>query len=405
MDIFVARQPIFNKNYKVIGYEILYRNSSVNNFNENLSPEEATIKVLNNVFIQMGIDLITRGKKAFINFPEENIKNRLPELFSKDVIVVEILENVEPDFNFIESIKLLKNKGYRIALDDFELINYKRYFGLLELVDIIKVDFLKNDKKTLSLIPRIFSGKNVTILAEKIETLDDFKFAINNGYELFQGYFFQKPEIISGKSIPVIKKNYFEIIKELNKDEVNFDKIEEIIEKDVSLSYELLRLVNSSIYYKRNDIYSIKQALVFLGYEELRKWMGIMLIKDLVKDKPDELTLTSLARARFCESIAKEIGEKEDSILAYFVGLFSMIDVILNRPMEEILDNLMLPERVKEALVEKKSKLWEMLNLVISYEKGDWERVEKYSKIMNIETNLLAKIHFSVWGWLNLLSI
>ena len=323
MDIFVARQPIFNQQQEVYAYELLYR-SGINKFYSCLDGDQASSEVITNSFLLIGLETLTRGKKAFINFTKNLLEDEVAILLPQEHIVIEILQDIEPDEKTLQACKKLKEMGYRLALDDF--VYDDKFIPLIELADIIKVDFLTTDEEERgALVQRIGLQKN-SFLAEKVETREDFVQAVEMGYSYFQGYFFSKPLIVASRDIPSFKLTYIKILQEIHKPEIDFDQLEKLIKTDVSLSYKLLKFINSLAFGFYSEIRSIKQALTILGEKEIRKWLSLISLQSVGKNKPDELMITALCRARFCELIASRVGLGDRSSDLFLLGMFSVID-------------------------------------------------------------------------------
>jgi EAL and modified HD-GYP domain-containing signal transduction protein len=267
-EIYVARQPIFTRNQEVFAYELLYR-SGVNKFYSNLNGDQASFEVITNSFLLIGLETLTRGKKAFINFTKNLLENDVATLLPNEAIVIEILQDIEPDKKILNACRKLKELGYYLALDDF--CYNRKFLPLIDLVDIIKVDFLKTEKKEREAIIQRIGKPKIHFLAEKVETREEFTQALEMGYSYFQGYFFSKPLILSGKDIPSFKIIYLKILQEINRQDLDYDRLEDYVKMDVSLSYKLLKFINSLSFGFRNEIRSIKQALVLLGQKELSK--------------------------------------------------------------------------------------------------------------------------------------
>ena len=320
MNIFVARQPIFDRFKKLFGYELLFRNGS-KNYYEHVDGDEASNTVIANSFLTMGMQTVTGGKRAFINFTTNLLKNKVATSLPKDMIAVEILEDVEPDEEIILACRNLKELGYLIVLDDF--VYHPRFQPLIELADIIKVDFLSTSyEERISILQQIGSTR-IKFLAEKVETLEQYEEAFQLGFSYFQGYYFSQPIILSAKEIPNSKLNYLRLLYEINQPTVNFEELETILREDVSLSYKLLKFLNSAHFSFRSKVNSIRQALMLLGTDEVRKWAALITLKGLGEDKPDQLIMSSIIRAKFGEVIAKKIGLKDQASNAFFMGMFS----------------------------------------------------------------------------------
>jgi len=372
MEIYLARQPIFNKYQEVFAYELLYR-SGANKFCSSLNGDEASSEVITNSFLLIGLETLTRGKKAFINFTRNLLENDVAILLPNEIIVVEILQDIEPDEKMLNACKKLKEQGYLLALDNFKYD--MKFEPLIDLVDIIKIDFLNTDQEERRAVIQRVSSKKVRFLANKVETKEDFIQAMEMGYSYFQGYFFSKPLIISRRDIPSFKLTYMKILQEINKPELDFDRIEKLLKMDVSLSFKLLKFINSLAFGFRSEISSIKQALVLLGKEELSKWFSLIALKGIGENKPEELIVTAICRARFCELVATRVGLKDRASDLFLMGMFSLIDAFLDQPMSDIIKDLPICEDIKHALIGGQNRFRDVYDLILTYESGDWERL------------------------------
>ena len=396
VESYVARQPIFNENKEVYAYELLYRDKG-NNPSKNFDGDEATSEVLTNTFSNIGIETITQGKKAFVNFTSNLLEKEVHSLFNNDILVVEILEDVKITKEIVKTCCAMKNKNYIIALDDF--VFDSTYRPLLKIADIIKVDFLITSKKERKNIVNLANEYNINLLAEKVETKKEFKEAKEMGYSYFQGYFFEKPEILEAKDVPVYPTNYFQGLNELNKDKPDFDKIAKIIKQDMSLSYKLLSIINSAAFSFNQEIDSIKHALVLLGIEEIKKWFDLVVIKELAEDKPKEIIRQSLIRARMSELLGEESKNNVESSKLFMMGLFSMIDVLMGRELEEVLNELPIANNIKTALLGENSVLNDFYQLVIYYEEGKWEKVNHFINKLDLNKEVVSNTFLEAIDW------
>ncbi|MBE6086893.1 EAL and HDOD domain-containing protein [Clostridium beijerinckii] len=397
MDIFVARQPIFNRKNEVVAYELLFRNGQ-NNFYNNTNGDEATLKVIANTFYTFDFKDITDNKKAFINFTEELIKKEIATILPKEYVVIEILENIEPNDEIVDACKRLKKRGFILALDDF--VFHTKYIKLIEIADIIKIDFkitTGDERKKVFELKKI--NNKIKFLAEKVENKEEYDEALKLGYSYFQGYYFSKPIVLSRKNIPTNKDTAIKILKLINKDDFDFNKLEELIIKDLGLSYKIIKLINSSAYCLKNEVKSIKYAIALLGRKEIIKWLYVVLLNDLKENNTDELIKVSLQRAKLCELICNMSEYKNKVYSAYMVGLFSVMDAILNCSIEVILKELYIDDEIKEGLTEKGDFLNKILKLAINYEKGQWENVEFYTKEIGVNDNNLAEAYIDAIKW------
>ncbi len=392
MDVFLARQPILDRHNKLFGYKLLFRDSQENIYPDN-DVDKATIVVIRNSFVNIGIEKVTGGKKAFINFTENILQSDIFDVLPPQSVVVEILENIEPHEKVLEICRKLKVLGYAIALDDF--VYSDKYRDLIGVADIIKIDFkvTKGDqrKKVMQQVNR----ENVKFLAEKVEIMDDFNEAVSLGYTYFQGHYFSKPTMMLGKKMSENKLVYMKLLHEISSNNFNVNSIENLIKKDVSLSLKLLKLINSANYSFLSEIRSMKQALALLGEKEIKNWLYLMVFMIIGEDKPEILIVNTLIRARFAELIASKMHKKINTFNAYLVGMLSMIDLLLDRHFEEILQELLIPNEVKDALNKKSENNYsKLLLLIIAYENGKWDEVSEISKELDLDENCLPNLYY-----------
>ena len=418
MESFIARQPIFDRDNKVFAYELLFR-AGFDNFvierdedtrnNEKLSEGERshedklTSNVITEGFTSFDFDKLTNGKRAFINFTDQLIIEEVAYALPKDLVTVEILETVNPTVQIVEAVKKLKEKDYIVALDDFLFKDLDN--PLIKLVDIIKVDFMDCTVEEWGIIVKEIRKKypNIKFLAEKVETLEDYYQGLEFGYDYFQGYYFSKPEIIKGKGIPDNKLNQIRILGEINKKDVGFDDLENIFKTDVSLSLKLLKFINSSFYGFKNEVKSIKHALVMLGLFEIKKWVSLVSLNNLKSNKPDELIITSLIRANFLEKLVLKAGKHDKTQEAFILGMFTVVDALLDKPMEEILEEFPIDNEIKTALIARQNKIkteeknfyYNIINILDSLENAKWDNLSNLCKEMKLEENEIATLYKS----------
>lgn len=375
--IFLARQPIFRRNGRVFGYELLFRSGLDNFFDETQDGEQATSRVITNTFSLIGITKITEGKKAFINFTGDMLIKEYPSLFPQRITVAEILENVQVTPAVVAACRNLVAKGYILALDDF--VFTEESLPLVELAHIIKFDVRAMTMDELGRNLQMVAPYHVKLLAEKVETLEEYDVLKDMGFSFFQGYFFSKPKIVQGRDIPGSKLQYLKIIRVLQDENYSFKKIAEFIARDVSLSYKLLRYVNSAAMRRRREVTSLQSAVALVGELTLRKWLSLMMLSYMADDKPRELLRLTLLRARFCEQVGERMGRGRDFMLTcYTVGMFSLLDVLLDQPMENILRQLNLSHEIVATLTgEGTTPYTVILKLASAYERGDWQEVAR----------------------------
>jgi EAL and modified HD-GYP domain-containing signal transduction protein len=371
--LFVARQPIFTRKSGVFGYELLFRSGAENVFGAE-DGNQATAELISGDILTFGLEQLSGGKPAFINFTRELLLGDYYTLLPRGT-VVELLEDIEPDDDVLNACRRLKAGGYRLALDD--LSSTDGYGALLDVADIVKVDFrLVPPARREPLTQELRSGRGrAQLLAEKVETPAEFSEAMELGYDYFQGYFFSRPTMFSGREIPPFKLNLLELTHAVGKPDFDFTEVEAIVKRDVSLSYKMLRFANSAAYGVRQRIKSVKHALVMLGQEEVARAVSLLAIAGLGADRPEELAVRSLMRATLCEAIHPLLDPVEERVDFFLLGMFSLVDAILERPMDEIVSLLPTSAAVDAALLGREGLLGDVLALVEAYEQADWGRV------------------------------
>jgi EAL and modified HD-GYP domain-containing signal transduction protein len=392
-NIFVARQPIFKRNKEVFAYELLFRSGLTNYFDPLQDGEEATSKVITNSFLLIGIAAITEGKKAFINFSEEMLLHGYPSLFPKEIAVVEVLETVGATPEVVQACEKLAGEGYVLALDDF--LYDERFLPLIRLAKIIKFDIRQMSLAELERQARVVSRYNVKLLAEKIETFEEFEATKQLGFELFQGYFFSRPHIMEGRDIPGSKLHYLQVLKVIQDEDYDFAELGKYVSRDVSLAYKLLKYANSAYFARRQKLNSVEMAVAMLGQLTLRKWLSLMMLSYLADDKPSELLRLAAFRGSFCELIADQLlDRRKEAGMFHTVGMFSLLPAMLDKAMADILPELALPEAIQEALlVEVATPLSRTLRLVMAYERGDWENTARLAKKLAIKLDSLPLLY------------
>ncbi len=399
MDTYVARQPIFDSRKKISGYELLFRDQTAN-YNPSIDGDVATSTVLSNSYFSIGMESLVGKKKSYINFTQSLLIRKFPLLLPKESTVIEILENVQPTPELIAACREMAQQGYTFALDDFTYSPELQ--PLIELARIIKFDFrLTTMEKIQEYLKKIQGHTNLVLLAEKIETHEEFKKACDMGFHLFQGFFFCKPELISGKEIPGSQLTLLQIMAEVNRPEFEIQKIETLIAPDVSLAYKLLRYINSAFFAKAQRISSIQQALVYMGEAEIRRFISLIAMSNLAKGKPGELIRAACVRGKFCELMGATTPHVVKQSELFTLGMFSLIDAILDQPMQKIMKELPLDDDIKSALIERKGRLIGYLLLTETYEKGQWSQMAKVAQVMHIAEEKLPELYLEACRWSN----
>jgi EAL and modified HD-GYP domain-containing signal transduction protein len=368
MEQFIARQPILNIDKRLYGYELLYRGVPGKLLGQ-VSGEQATASLLSSAFLTGDIEVISNNRVCFINFTRDLLEKNLPLNFPKNKIVVEILEDVEPTAEVIAICRKLKENGYTLALDDF--VYNRKLEPLLELVKIVKIDIRLTPLNTLIRTLNQLKYHRVKLLAEKVETEDEFVQANRLGFSYFQGYFFCKPQRIRIREISSIKANLLRLLAEVTKKQIELERLRDIISSDVAITYKLLRFLNSAYYYLLQKVTSVKHGVALLGEKELRRFCMLVIISELSTDKPDELVRLVLVRARFCELLgdAAALPASECADI-YMIGLFSLLDAMLDCTMSEILDKLPINTVVRDTLLGQENTYKDFLRLAQAFERN-----------------------------------
>ncbi|HQK92972.1 MAG TPA: HDOD domain-containing protein [Armatimonadota bacterium] len=373
MDFWVGRQPILGCRMNVEAYELLYRSGSVGAAGP-IDGDQATAQTIVHAFVDLDLPSLTGGKRAFINFTREMLVGGIAELLPPDAIVVEVLETVDADDQVVEACTRLKHAGYQLALDDY-LLESEQHQRLLPLADVVKVDFMGNDLRAREEAVRRLKSPGRLLLAEKVETEPEFEWARQHGYTLHQGYFFARPTTVQGQQIPPAKLNYLRLLNALRNRELDLDAVEAAVRDDVSLTHRLLRLLNSASFSWRQRIGSVRHALVALGEDATRKWLSLLCTMGIATDRPAELVVLSLTRARFLEEVSGLIGLEARSGDLFFMGMVSLLPAILAREAAEVYAQLALPDDVRQALMGGGNVLASALRMALVFERAEWSRL------------------------------
>lgn len=396
MYCYVARQPIFNGTHKVVGYELLFRDGFKNSFPE-IDATEATSKLLTQQHLLLGVEKITSGKRAYINFTADTLIHHFPTSLNTGSVVIEILEDVPLTPELVRACKDLHEKGYQLALDDH---NFDPAWDvLLPYIHLLKVDIQQFKLFEIAQYLKRIAQYSITLLAEKVETSEEFAKVKAMGFELFQGYFFARPELIKHKQLSPNKLNLLELIQESSKQRINFEHFSSVMERDVALSYKLLRFINSANFVRRQAIGSLKHAMVYMGESELKKFIALLALANLSETKSDELLLMSLIRARFCDRLAHFKGNEDNPPKAFLTGLFSLVDVLLEQPLDELLELLPLLPEIKTALLKQQGELASYIQLSQAYEQGLWQQQTEWALHFSISEIDLSALYLDAVDW------
>ena len=397
-ELLIGRQPIFDRNLDVVAYELLYRSVGQGNKAMVTDGYQATREVIMNSFSEVGLEtLVGKDKKAYINAPREFIIKKDYCILPKGRVVIEILEDIVIDPEMVAALRELKSEKYEMALDD--VINIQPVAKIIDLANIIKVDLMgfslgdlpepeRLDQLEIKLRNIIFAiqGRPVYLLAEKVETQQEYDLCKMLGFHLFQGYFLCKPSIVKGRRLDASRTVVLRSISEMQDINYSAQKLEAIIRQDVAMVNKLLKVINSGYYAMGNPVKSVQQAITMIGTKQLLAWMTLLMISTV--DKPHELTTIALQRARMCEGFAKAKGRPHPETY-FLVGLLSIMDALMDTPMEQLVSGMPLSSDVIDALVSQKGEYGYYLKTVIAYEQGDWDTVLK----LNISSETIRAIY------------
>jgi c-di-GMP-related signal transduction protein len=397
-DVYVARQPIFDARSNVYGYELLYRDGFENRFT-GTNAEQASVSVIANSFFVLGIETLTGHGRAFVNFTRENLLGDLAYVLPRERLVIEVLEDVEADDKVRAACQKLKDAGFMLALDDFTADAPTA--PLMDLADLVKVDFMAIPVRERARLAHDLTKMGKVLLAEKVETQSDFDQAIRFGYTYVQGYYFAKPEIHVGRRSSGFRMNRLEIIRELNRDEPNLRIIEDLLNRDPDLTYRLLRYLNSAAFALRDRVADVRRAIMFLGVAGLRAWATVIILADLGADKPFEVVVTSVVRARFCELLGRELNVATSGAELFLMGLFSLLDVLTGQKLDQALADLPLGNETRGALLGEDTSVRPLLDLAYAFEKADWAAAGEIITSHGLDPQGVPSLHFESVEWGN----
>ena len=390
---YVARQPILTGDEKVFGYELLFRDG-IEDFFNNPDVEAASRSTLDTSML-MGLDVLCDGRRAFINCTRQMLLKDYITLLPSNQTVVEILESVPADDLVVAACQRLKEAGYMIALDDFGLNDPRE--PLTDFADIIKVDMRVSSLEDAAVIVKKHGPWRCRMLAEKVETREEFFATRKAGFCYFQGYFFRRPELLHARDIPANHLNYLRLLHAVSRPELNPREIENVIKGEASLCFRLLRYLNSAAFSFATEIQSIRHALAILGERELRRWIRLVATLGAGENRPSELVLSALVRARYCELLAPKVKYHDSD--PFLLGLLSLMDAILEMPMASILEQVSVDKETKATLLGQASRLRPIYQLMLAQETGEWEQISGLAKDLHLSESFLSESYWHAMQW------
>ena len=371
-EISVARQPIFDQQMQVYAYELLFRPTGGEGGGASVEDgDSATSNVIINTFVNIGLDRIVGDHLAFINLTRLFLSNPDLIMLPPEQLVLEVLEDVEPGASLLDGLRSIRERGYRLALDDF--VYHERFEPMIELADIIKIDVLDMEPEAIERLVQKIRRPGMKLLAEKVETFEEYEFLKSLGFDYYQGYFFARPTLVQGRTLSASQVAVLELVAKVNDPQVEIDDLADIIRADVSLSHKMLKFINSPVSGLRTEVDSVQQAVVLLGLATIKNWVTILALANN-SNKPSELNVTALIRARTCELLARA-AELPRPERFFTVGLFSCLDAMMDQPLQELIEDLPLPEESKQALLDHSGEQGEALACALMMEQGDFGRV------------------------------
>lgn len=369
-DIYIARQPIYDRDLNVYAYELLFRDNKVNQAGF-IDGDQATSDVIVNTFMEIGLNNIVGDRLAFINLTRSFVIDEKPISLPKERVVLELLEDIDADEAVILAMRRLVEQGYTLALDDF--IYHESLRPLVENASIIKIDVMSLNEEQIRDHVTELRQYPLKLLAEKVENQAMYKYCVELGFEFFQGYFFAQPLIIQGQRLPNNRLSILRLLGRLQDSEISPKELEELVSQDVALSFRLLRYVNSASLSLPRKIESVHEAVVLIGIKNIKSW-SLLLAMSSVDNKPVELVVMAMIRGRMAELLAKKLDLPNPESF-FTVGLFSSLDALMDNTMEEIMTQLPLADHISEALLKQEGIHGEILTSVLAYERGNWEAV------------------------------
>jgi c-di-GMP-related signal transduction protein len=390
---FVARQPILTRDEKIFGYELLFRDGVLDYFHS--TDGEAASRSTLDTSMLLGLDVLCGNHRAFVNCTREVLLKDYITLLPPQQTVAEVLESVAPDDLVISACQRLKEKGYLIALDDF-VANDPRA-PLTELADILKVDMRRTSASERVALMKQYGPWRCRLLAEKVETQEEFLIAREVGFVYFQGYFFRRPELMAGREIPANRLNYLRMLEAVSKPELDNDLIENLVKGEASICYRLLRYLNSAAFSFQSEIHSVRHALSLMGERETRRWVRLVATLGAAQQKSDELVVMALVRARFCELLSPKIQHGDSDL--FLLGLLSLIDVMLEVPMSQVLEKVAVDQETKSVLLGGASRLRPLYQLMLARESGAWENSTELARQLQLKESTVAEAYWNAMQW------
>ena len=391
-EVYVGRQPIFDRSLSVLGYELLFRHGPGVGY-ANSAGDRATGRVIVNTFAELGLERLVGNRCAFINLTRPFLVGTLPLPFAASDVVLEVLETIGVDDDLLAGLGRLTEAGYLLAIDDYRADDFERTKRLLPYASYAKVDVLSQTEEEIIACVEQCRPYQVHLVAERVEEHETMRHCVDLGFQYFQGYLLGRPAVVSSPGLAPTTVACMELLNRLSKPDVTFDELVEIVRIDLGLSYRLLRAVNSVASGLVRPIASVREALVMLGHRQLRAWVLLMVVAD-ASDVVEEQLTAAMTRARMCELLARYLPAVSADT-AFFAGLLSSLDFLLNMPMSEVVERLPLEDTIRRALVDREGALGSLIDTVAAYEVADLDALASSP----IELSDLAPAYLNAIAW------
>jgi EAL and modified HD-GYP domain-containing signal transduction protein len=375
---------------------LLFRVGEDNCFPD-VNPDEATSKILTSTHLSLGIEEITGDKKAFINFHRDTLMFRFPTSLDASKVVIEVVETVEVDDALVAACKHIRGLGYPIALDDYDMKG--KWEAFIPFTSVVKIDITEIAHDKIPALVERFKANRIKLVAEKIETYEEFNKFKEMGFDYFQGYFLAKPEIVRHRKLGPSSLTMLELMALSSQAKLDFDEVNKIIERDPSLTYLLLRFINNPLVNKRNKINSLKHALNFMGEVEVKKFISLLALANLSDGQPTELMQMALVRAKFCELVYMNIHEKDDPLKGFLTGLLSLLDAMMEQRIDDLVDKVPISDDVKDALCGQPGTLRNCLLLSQYFERAKWAGIHKFAAKYDLKQSQLHSYYNEAIKW------
>ncbi len=395
MDIFIGSQNIYDREGKIVACELLYRNSLLNKYDESVSSETASCTIIKNI-INLGLDIVTGGKIALINCDDKVLRRNIITILPRDKVVIELLETLRPTEEVIKEIKRLNDFGFKLALDD--IVDLNGIMDFIPFISCVKVDYKLIEDNNKKVITEFCKQLGIKLLAEKIENEEEYKEALELGFDYFQGYYLSKPKVMQTHDIELKSSSLYKLLGEITKDNMDLDKIENIMKLDAGLMYKFIRFINSASNGFVERVSNIKQSIMLIGEDPFRKWILLFFYSDLSGEDNEEYTNKAAIRGRFCELIMEKIDRSKKND-AFISGLLLDINLLLGKEIDEILDEIHMSNEVDNALRGHSCLIKDVLDIAVNYSEINKKQINNLYKKIGIDKNILYKLYLEAMVW------